>query len=120
MFSGSEAGSYLKLIDLVYRSTLGLGKIKKKTEWVDLVFPRGLVEGSRELLGFRVMRLKLVKQLVVKAHGLCVSLNSRLGSTKEEGWWNLDGRGGHELVPERALVQLVPFGVQLSGQHVRA
>ena len=30
MCSGSEAGSYLKLIDLVYHSTLGLRVIKKK------------------------------------------------------------------------------------------
>jgi len=30
MCSGSEAGSYLRLIDLVYHSTLGLRVIKKK------------------------------------------------------------------------------------------
>ena len=30
MCSGSEAGSYLRLIDLVYYSTLGLRVIKKK------------------------------------------------------------------------------------------
>jgi len=30
MCSGSEAGSYLRLIDFVYHSTLGLGVIKKK------------------------------------------------------------------------------------------
>jgi len=30
MCCGSEAGSYLKLIDFVYHSTLGLGVIKKK------------------------------------------------------------------------------------------
>jgi len=29
--SGSEAGSYLRLIVFVYHSTLGLGVIKKKT-----------------------------------------------------------------------------------------
>jgi len=29
MCSGSEAGSYLRLIDFVYHSTLGLGVIKK-------------------------------------------------------------------------------------------
>jgi len=29
MCSGSEAGSYLRLIDFVYDSTLGLGAIKK-------------------------------------------------------------------------------------------
>jgi len=30
MSSGSEAGSYLRLIDFVYHSTLGLRVIKKK------------------------------------------------------------------------------------------
>ena len=30
MCSGPEAGSYLRLIDFVYHSTLGLGEIKKK------------------------------------------------------------------------------------------
>ena len=34
MCSGSEAGSYSRLIDLVYHSTLGLKEIqKKKTQW---------------------------------------------------------------------------------------
>jgi len=32
MCSGSEAGSYLRLIDFMYHSTLGLRVIKKKTE----------------------------------------------------------------------------------------
>jgi len=32
MCSGSEAGSYLRLIDFVYHSTLGLRVIKKKKE----------------------------------------------------------------------------------------
>ena len=32
MCSGSEAGSYLRLIDFVYHSTLGLRIIKKKKE----------------------------------------------------------------------------------------
>ena len=31
MCTGSEAGSYLRLIDFVYHSTLGLRVIKKKT-----------------------------------------------------------------------------------------
>ena len=34
MCSGSEAGSYLRLIDFVHHSTLGLGVIKKKGETV--------------------------------------------------------------------------------------
>jgi len=32
MYSGSEAGSYLRLIDFVYHSILGLRVIKKKRE----------------------------------------------------------------------------------------
>ena len=34
MCSGSEAGSYLRLIDFVYHSTLGLRVIKKKKKYV--------------------------------------------------------------------------------------
>jgi len=33
MCSGSEAGSYLRLIDFVYHSTLGLRVIKKKKKF---------------------------------------------------------------------------------------
>ena len=33
--SGSEAGSYLRLIDFVYHSTLGLRVIKKKETYLD-------------------------------------------------------------------------------------
>ena len=33
MCSGSEAGSYLRLIDFVYHSTLGLRVIKKKRRY---------------------------------------------------------------------------------------
>jgi len=36
MCSGSEAGSYLRLIDFVYHSTLGLRVIKKKKKGTDL------------------------------------------------------------------------------------
>ena len=36
MCSGSEAGSYLRLIDFVYRSTLGLRVIQKKKKKKDL------------------------------------------------------------------------------------
>ena len=35
MCSGSEAGSYLRLIDSEYHSTLGLRVIKKKKKKVD-------------------------------------------------------------------------------------
>jgi len=34
MCSGSEAGSYLRLIDILYHSTLGLRVIKKKRSFV--------------------------------------------------------------------------------------
>jgi len=38
MCSGSEAGSYLRLIDFVYHSTLGLRVIKKREEvWLPLI-----------------------------------------------------------------------------------
>ena len=53
MCSGSEAGWYLRLIDFVYHSTLGLRVIKKKKK----------VEsgrGRRDASGFRVQGLKLV------------------------------------------------------------
>jgi len=36
MCSGSEAGSCLRLIDLVYHSTLGLTEIKKKKKKIHL------------------------------------------------------------------------------------
>ena len=39
MCSGSEAGSYLRLIDFVYHSTLGLRVIKKKKN--NLAWPAG-------------------------------------------------------------------------------
>jgi len=47
MCSGSEAGSYLRLIDFVYHSTLGLRVIKKKKDYLGA----GLVErrGASEL-----------------------------------------------------------------------
>jgi len=45
MCCGSEAGSYLRLIDFVYHSTLGLGVIKKRREKVSLwgeAFSKGI------------------------------------------------------------------------------
>ena len=51
MCSGSEAGSCLRLIDLVYHSTLGLRVIKKKKK----VGGKGFrVSGFRFRLGFGV------------------------------------------------------------------
>jgi len=42
MCSGSEAGSYLRLIDVVYHSTLGLSVIKKRRRPVPQGAPRPL------------------------------------------------------------------------------
>ena len=58
MCSGSEAGSYLRLLDFVYHSTLGLRVIKQKKQRD----PRPGEGGS----GFRVQGLGLVS----KAHRL--------------------------------------------------
>jgi len=58
MCSGSEAGSYLRLIDFVYHPTLGLRVIKKRRErrdlapdWVELfvVLPQLARERSLDL-----------------------------------------------------------------------
>ena len=45
MCSGSEAGSYLRLVDVVYHSTLGLRVIKKKRR-VAFFHPSGSVGGA--------------------------------------------------------------------------
>ena len=51
MSSGSEAGSYLRLIDFVYRSTLGLRVIKKRRRRFVLgVWGSGLIEETLESL----------------------------------------------------------------------
>ena len=42
MCSGSEAGSFLRLIDFVYHSTLGLGVIKKKKKTCQSGWREGL------------------------------------------------------------------------------
>jgi len=54
MCSGSEAGSYLRLIDFVYHSTLGLRVIKKKKKYLlsaeasrRLPEPRQLLQTTR-------------------------------------------------------------------------
>jgi len=58
MCSDSEAGSYLRLIDFVYHSTLGLRVIKKKKKSVppDRVFAMRSNAG-RKLLGERQFKL---------------------------------------------------------------
>ena len=64
MCSGSETGSYLRLIDFVYDSTLGLRVIKKKKklreglERVDVFGLRGSEAGSYlRLIDFLVTQL---------------------------------------------------------------
>ena len=55
MFSGSEAHSYLRLIDFVYRPTLGLRVIKNKNkvacEWLGVGRKGAGVMGSVECSG---------------------------------------------------------------------
>jgi len=46
MCSGSEAGSYLRLIDFVYHSTLSLGVIKKKKKGWGVLDVCALEEGE--------------------------------------------------------------------------
>jgi len=49
---GSEAGSYLRLIDVVYHSTLGLRVIKKKkklAESLSRAFPPAGLSGESEV-----------------------------------------------------------------------
>jgi len=45
MCSGSEAGSYLRLIDFVYHSTPGLRVINKKKKGGGALFEVGIDEG---------------------------------------------------------------------------
>ena len=47
MCSGSETGSYLRIIDSVYHSTLGLREIKEKKNYDGSFFaqPTGVVVG---------------------------------------------------------------------------
>ena len=77
MCSGSEEGSYLRLIDFVYHSTLGLIVIKKK----EVTSEQGGV-AERLLRQFVAQRFR--GGLVFKAQRLFVSLNSRLESNKTE------------------------------------
>jgi len=65
MCSGSEAGSYLRLIDFVYHSTLGLGVIKKNKKK-----PNGY--GVRTLLiseGNVTISLRILVYLVIYDSG---------------------------------------------------
>jgi len=66
MCSGSEAGSYLRLMDFVYHSILGLRVIKKKNRNLEeLVEEDGEHDVDQQDHRFR-------GGLVFKAHRLCV------------------------------------------------
>ena len=69
MCNGSEAGSYLRPVDFVHHSSLGLRVVKKK---------RRLLKPEHS----NVQRFR--GGLVFKAHRLCESLNSRFESNKEK------------------------------------
>jgi len=58
MCSGSEAGSYLRLIDLVYQSTLGLRVMKKKRSSVFSPPPALALAGARVMSLFFFITLK--------------------------------------------------------------
>ena len=49
MCSGSEEGSYLRLIDFVYHSIIGLRVIKKKKKPPSLAHTHNLTMGTREV-----------------------------------------------------------------------
>ena len=71
MCSGSEEGSYLRLIDFVYHSTLGLGVIKKKQNTIFLntysMFGASPLPGLRNVkgLGCRVQGLGCASSTVM-------------------------------------------------------
>jgi len=55
MRSGSEAGSYLRLIDFVYHSTLGLRVIKKRRREEENLFASSAhTNGCVQGLGLRI------------------------------------------------------------------
>ena len=89
MCSGSEAGWYLRLIDFVYHSTLGLRVIKKKkiAGWGRRV-PRPNKRAGRDTRREWGISHRKVQRfrggLVFKAHRLCISLNCRRESNKAE------------------------------------
>jgi len=65
MCSGSEAGSYLRLIDFVYHSTLGLRVIKKKsrTAWSRYTQILNAVKGSQSTVWVHPQNHTLVYQV---------------------------------------------------------
>ena len=130
MCRGSEAGSYLRLIDFVYHSTLGLRVIKRRREEAapailcpcssDLPEARGDLRrlattlatkpaprslSEHQMGTFQQVRKKRFRGgIVLKAHKLCVSLDSRLESNKEEAG-NLP-TGAEEKVASHGTVNL--------------
>ena len=62
--SGSEAGSYLRLIDFVYHSTLGLRAIKKKREVVSFVSQKQVINT------FAGNRFKVIDSITNKEESL--------------------------------------------------
>ena len=79
MCSGSKAGSYLRLVDFVYHSTLGLRVKYKKKKVRGLRFTLYGCGGAFKVLGFRAHDLGLGRRertlrfrggLVCKAHRL--------------------------------------------------
>jgi len=59
MCSGSEAGSYLRRIDFVYHSTLGLRVIKKKKILFSIRLIDTALEENRNVLEVQVQSLDL-------------------------------------------------------------
>jgi len=70
MCSGSEADSYVRLIDFVYHSTLGLRVIKKK-------IPRDRASDGRLVLEGGGVLAVLFEQLFHQLHLLLVSASFR-------------------------------------------
>ena len=88
-----QGGLVFEAHRLVYHSALGLGVIKKKSYLQQLRVPRGrAAKGTgaapphhcQENMAHIGHVQRFRGGLVFKAHRLCVSLNSRLESNKEE------------------------------------
>jgi len=120
MCSGSEAGSYLRLIDFVYHSTLGLRVIKKKTSVAGETVRRGrrppghaafailCGKSSTEplnppALSMRPNPLFRVPGFVPELTGIRRPAVQTRGVSKKtvwsnsEGWWNGAGVSGGDL-----------------------
>ena len=82
MCSGSEAGSYLRLKDLLYHSTLGLRVIEKRGYFLWIV--PGKVTCPPDTRGYRFI-VAFCAQKMSGRRGYGPSLTSRLGSNEGEG-----------------------------------